>query len=267
MSKKEGEAGGAPATEEVKVDAFGGEGDHPAPPTENEGGEGKKDEKKFDTIPDDHPTIVALKKQIDDVKAEYGGNLSGQRDVIDKLEKKIDALSKGTAAEGEDANVLFKKEDIKWSKDLTKEQRDEMTETEIKQMDEIAGMKESQNKIFAQLNKDGKTETAVADIQGWVKDSARELSRGEDGKLNTELANQIIESVKQFALEGLTEDQVKERVANAAKLVPDYKAPKEQGGKKGKTVAAGGAADDPFGVDAVVANVQKGKNNKGSYQL
>jgi len=264
------------------TDAFGQPTDPETKPAEGEGegegvnGEGENGKKKEEdknavAIPDDHPTIVALKKQIDDVKAEYGGNLSGQRDVIKRLETEIETLKKGGkpdgAGEGESGeDVLFK--DIKWSKDLSKEEKEEMTDTEIKQMDEIARMQEAQNKMYAEMQNKGKTEETkkAEDVQSLVKDTAKELAKEEsDGKDNIELANQIIESVKQFNLEGLSEAEVKERVARARKLLPDYEPPKEQTKKNGKTVDTTKVNDDPFGVDKIIEEATSGDD--GNYKL
>lgn len=272
----------APAEGEVKdnsqdtpaMDAFGQPTAPETKPTgegEGEKGEGEKgkEKKEFASIPDDHPTIVALKDEIKKVKDEYGGNLSGQREVIKGLQDKIDALTKGKGGEGAgdgEEDVLFKKEDIKWSKDLTKEEREEMTETEIKQMDEIATLKEAQNKIYAEGKKkerDGVKEK-VEDLNSLVKNTAKELAKKEDGTVDTDLANQIIESTKQFNLEGLDEATVKARVETARKLLPDYQPPKEQITKKGKPVDGGKPTDDPFGVDAIVEEASKGSDGKYS---
>lgn len=246
--------------DEPVVDAFGNS-DKPAEykPKEEE----KKEEKKFEAIPDDHPTIVSLKGEIQKVKDEYGGNLSGQREVIKGLEAKIEALGKGKATEeGGEEDVIYKKEEIKWSKDLTKEEKDDMTDTEIKQMDEIARMKEAQNKLYsAQVKASKGAETAkVTDLNSLVQATAKELAGG-----NVELANQIIENSKQFSFEGLSEAAVKERVANAAKLLPDYKPAKEQPSKNGAPVKKASADTDPFGVDKIVEEATK--KTAGSYAL
>lgn len=257
-----------PTPEVAKTDAFGVEEQAPAPAAQADG-EGKKEEKKeYAPIPDDHPTIVGLKTQIEDIKREYGGNLSGQRTVIAGLEAKIAELQAGgkaTEAAQADEDVLFK--DIKWSKDLTKEEREEMTDREIQQMDEIAAMKEAQNKMYAEQKKATKTEqtTKVEDLNASVQSIAKELSKGEDGKDNTELANQIIESAKMFNLEGLTPEQLKERVTAAAKLVPDYKPVKEQAQPKGKTVNNAASDTDPFGTDQIIKEAQAQRG--GDYTL
>lgn len=274
---KEEENKGADNSQETSTDAFGQPTDKPETKSEEkEEGDGKgkeekgekKDDKKFDNIPEDHPTIVALKDEIKKVKDEYGGNLSGQREVIKGLQDKIDALTnKSEKKDDAEEDVLFKKEDIKWSKDLTKEEREDMTDTEVKQMDEIAKLKEAQNKIYADGKKKEKEShnSKVEDLQSLVKSSAKELAKKEDGTVDTDLANQIIENVKQFNLEGLDEATVKVRVETARKLLPDYKAPTEQIKKNGKTVDNTKPSDDPFGVDKIVEEASKGSD--GNYAL
>lgn len=270
--KKAAEAAAAAAKgedtpKEAEIDAFGNNNKAPVPPAkENKGGEGGK---KYDPIPEDHPTISALKKQIDEVKSSYGGNLVAQRDVIKRLEAEIETLKKGKdekKEEGKDGeDLLFK--DIKWSKDLTQEERDEMTETEIKQMDEIAAMKDAQNKLYSKQQEKAKNEEKkeVDDLNNAVRDTAKELAKGEDGKDNVELANQIIEASKMFNLVGLSVDEVKERVKMAAQHVPNYKPPKEQIKKDGKAVRTGGTVEDPFGVDRIIEEATSGGD--GNYTL
>jgi hypothetical protein len=266
------------APEPAKTDAFGvtdnqaAEVAKPAADKEPAGsGDTGKGDKKYEPIPDDHPTVVALNKQIEDAKSSMGGNLTKQREIITGLEKKIADLTEGKGAPANaaaaDEDVLFKAEDIKFSKDLTKEQREEMTDREIAQMDEIANMKVAQNKIYAESRKATKTvETAkVDDVNATVQATARALATGEDGKENLELANQIIENTKQFNLDGLDEAAVKERVANAARLLPNYTPPKEQSRTTTKTVTPPAASDDPFGVDQIVKEATSQK--KGDYSL
>lgn len=260
---------------EAETDAFGNDNKAPvAPKKEEDKGKGGEGSGKYAPIPEDHPTISALKQQIEEVKREYGGNLSGQRDVIKRLESEIETLRKSggkgeKGKEGKDEDnkdLLFK--DIKWSKDLTNEEREEMTETEIKQMDEIASMKEAQNVLYAESKKKEKTDETkkVEDLNNTVRSTALEMAKAASGKDNTELANQIIEAVKMFNLTGLSEAQVKERVQMAAQHVPTYKAPKEQTNKGGKVVKTEGAGgDDPFGVDKIIEEATSGGN--GNYAL
>lgn len=236
-------------------------------------GDGKKDDgKKFEPIPEDHPTIVALKNEIQQVKDSHGGNLSKQREIIKGLEDKIATLTKGGAAPAatddgkDDPNLPFP--DVKFSKDLTKEEREEMTDNEIRLMDQLAATQDYQNKQYLASKKQAaeQTETQTVNVNTTVQNTAKELSKGEDGKENLDLANEIIESVKQFNLEGLSEAEIKDRVNKAAQLLPSYTPPKEQIKKPGNPVKENPTnSDDPFGVDQIVEEVANRKG--GSYDL
>ena len=186
-------------------------------------------------------------------------NIRAMKEAIKSLESRIKGKGdgeKGGGGEGE-VEALFK--EIKTSKDLTAEQKEEMTDTEIKQMDEIAALKTGMNNLATLIKKGQNPEKGQVDIQSTVKDSAKELAAG-----NKELANLIIESVKKFNLEGLTEDEIVMRVGEAAKLVPTYKPPKEQPtGKDGKPAGGGGSDTDAFGVDKIVEEVFAKKENTG----
>lgn len=250
--------------EEVKTDAFG-MGENPEPKKEE-----KKEEKKGDTIPEDHPTVVSLKEQIQKISSDKEGmsaNLTAQRELIKSLQDKVDQLTTkgGDNTKDGEVDVLYK--DIKWSKDLTDEEKEEMTETEIRQMDEIAEMKTKQNELYAESQKKNKEQESKKsdDIQSLVKSTALELSKDEDGKESVELANQIIESTKQFNLEGLDDKTIIERVGMARKLLPDYTPPKETVTKKGKTVKGTSTDEDPFGVDTIIDEVSEGSD--GNYAL
>lgn len=270
MAKKEGggeaeEQKVAPEVEEKGENVFGEDTDAPAE------AEKKEEKKKFEAIPEDHPTIVALKSEIEKVgkdKDSMGGNLSAQRDLIKTLEGKVEALMKGGKQEKEgEADVLYK--EIKWSKDLTEEEREEMTATEIKQMDMIAEMQTQQNKMYGEMQKKGKDEEGgkVEDLNKTVQAAAKALSKDEDGTEDTDMANQIIESFKamKFDVTGLSAEEIAKRVAVAASQVPDFKPQKEQGTKKGKTVKKDGDSTDPFGVDKIVEEATR--PNSGGYAL
>lgn len=237
------------------VDAFGNS-DNPEPEKKEE------PQKKYEDIPQDHPTVVKLNQEIERVKSEYGSNLSGQRKVIEQLEKDLEEFKKsgGKEEKKDEEDVLYK--EIKWSKDLTDEEREDMTETEIKQMDEIAEMKTKQNDIYKSQNSNKKQEESkkADDMQSLVKETALAIAQEETGTEDVDLANQIIESVKQFNLEGLDVKTIKERVATARKLLPDYTAPKETVTKKGNTVKATSSETDPFGTDAIVESVSSQRN-------
>jgi hypothetical protein len=90
---------------------------------------GKEDTKELDI--ENHPFVQTLRKEVENIKSEYGASLSGQRTVIKNLEKKIAELQSGKSpADGKQEGVPFK--DIKRSKDLTKDERDAMTEVELR---------------------------------------------------------------------------------------------------------------------------------------
>ena len=182
-------------------------------------------------------------------------NIRAMKESIKRLEAQVGKKE----GEGQDeTEALFK--EIKTSKDLTAEQKDEMTDTEIKQMDEIASLKQGMNNLATLIKKGqgGEKESGVVDVQGIVKNTAKELAGG-----NKELANLIIESVKKFNLTDMDEDGIAARVAEAATLVPTYKPAKEQASGKGGKAAGGGTETDPYGVDKIVDDVFKKKENTG----
>lgn len=242
-----------------------GEGEHDV--TGEGEGDGKK-EKKFDAIPEDHPMIIALRKEIVDVKTEYGGNLSGQRDAIKILEGKIEALTSGKGGEKDKDGefVLFK--DIKRSKDLKPEERENMTEAEIRQMDENADIKDGQNKIYAEMMGGKKKEEtgAVEDRNNAVRTEAMALAKASAGKEDTALANQIIEAFNMYDQSKIKPEQVKEFVLKAASGLSTYKAPKDAKTIKGNAVKDGGDGSDPHNVDKIVEEAHKAGKG-GGYAL
>jgi hypothetical protein len=248
----------------VKVDAFGSATGEPAPevtPKEEGKPEAKKD---AIVIPDDHPTIVALKAQIESVKSEYGSNLSGQRDVIKRLEQQITELGgKKDADKDEDKNLPFKPEEIVYSKDLSKEKLDDMTDNEIKLHDELMKNREVMNAQARERNAERKQQdtSKVTDLNASVRSIALELA-GND----TEVANSIIESSKQFNLTGLTQEELKARVTTAHTLIPNYKPKTEPITRNGAPVKTTTDSKDPFGTDKIVSEVE-GKRNGKTFSL
>lgn len=247
-----------PAQVEVKV----GEDGKPIEP--------KKEEKKFDTIPEDHPIVVALKQQIEDIKREYGGNLSGQREKIAKLEKQIsDRIDgKGKTEEGDVSHLPFDPKKIVFSKDLPKDKLDDMTDNEIKLHDELMTNREVMNKQAqerfeekqrVESEKQENEERKVEDLNTSVRTYAKELAGGDEAT-----ANLIIEKSKKFNLTGLNEKELKETIEEAYKLLPTYKPPKEQTiQKKGGAVKTGGeSAEDPFGTSKIVEEVASKQSGK-----
>lgn len=209
-----------------------------------------------------------MTKKIED----YGKNNSNQRLIIDNLTKKLEEFSKGKS--GEEEGILYK--DIKRAKDLTKEEQDEMSATELKQFDEIATLKEGLNNLAKMMQsketpKEEKTEAPVDDgdlnlnkiddFKKEAKDIAKEIA-GND----IDMANKILKEFNEFAgNDKLDRTQLKERMIKASKLVPEFKPVKEQPTKKGSPVAGGEAQADPFGIDAIVEGASKGSD--GSYAL
>lgn len=254
---------------DVKVDAFGSpiNGEPQLPPSKDEGGEGDKGKKDTIVIPDDHPTIVALKAQIEQVKNEYGSNLSGQREVIKNLEAKLKEF--GEKKQGEDKSYLpFKPEEIVFSKDLSKEKLDDMTDNEIKLHDELMKNRQIMNQQAeerrnAELDGVRKAEETnkVTDLNASVRSIALELA-GND----TAIANAIIESSKQFNLAGLNEADLRIRIENSAKLVPNYKPKTEPVTKRGGVAPTDGGGADPFGTDKILAEVE-GKRSGKTFSL
>ncbi len=240
---------------------------------EEETGEGKEKEEEKDKGDEKSAEVVALETKLQ----EYSTNLSGQGDVIKKLQDKISALEKGGESKegaGEE-NVLFK--DIKTSKDLTEEQREDMTETEIALFDANARQQEAMNKMFETINNQSKqsNDAKVDDLNSTARVEAIRLAE-EAIKTSPELAvdskelsDKIIVEFNEFNNEGLTAEKLIERMKKALNNVNGYTPPKEQETKtaQGKNAVKDGAGKgkDPFGVDAIVASVKS--ENKGDYSL
>lgn len=257
------------------------------PPVEAPAEEPKKDkdgkpvvEKKSDAEDiENHPAVVALRTKIE----EFSTNLTGQRTAHEKevaeLNKKLaDALTGKKPEEG--AEVMFK--DIKFSKDLTKEERDDMTDAEIALFDQNANMQVAMNKMFETVSTVGKKteetvktveEQKVEDLNASAKVEAVRLA-DEAIKTNPtlakdarELADKIIVEFNEFNNVGLTPEKLLERMKKALNNVSGYVPPKEavQHKPTGDPVSGGGKPTDQFGVDAIVAGVNK--KNDGNYDL
>lgn len=226
-------------------------------------GKGKEGEGKGKEGAGESALVEGLRKEIADIKKEYGGNLSGQRDKITTLEDKIKEL---TGEKKPDTSAfVYDPKDIKRVKDLTKEEQEEMTETEKKQMDELADMKERMNTLAAGQVKDKKDEATrkAGEVESFVQTEAKKLAGDDKDHLN-----QIIESFNKmkFNTEGMTNEEIAERVVIADKARPDYKAPKEQKNQRGGAAKEGDAkGDDPFGNKAIIEEAKKGKG--GAYAL
>lgn len=243
--------------------------------TDDKGG---NDNSGADAI-ENHPKFKEMQSKLDSL----GGNLSGQNKIINNLKKELENAKKngagaGSGNETQADGVLFK--EIKTSKELSQEERDEMTETELKQFDEIATLKKGMNDLAKMIagkkgddsgdgdgegDDDGEIfigdDTPVIDFKGEVKAIALKLA-GDD----VDMANSIIAEFNQFAgNDKLNKQQLAERLSKSAKLVDGYKPIKEQPTKRGKTVGTDGSKEDPFGNNAIVESVRKNQN--GNYSL
>ena len=242
------------------ADVFGSENKDPEPPKDGEDDKGDKGGDKGGK----EPTLAELQQQLKDANekiASMGGNLSGQRDLIKRLEAQIDSKNAGGKKDGaEDISHLpFDPKTIVFSKDLPKEKLEDMTENEIKLHDELMQNREIMNKQAQERHdeKKGAETKKVDDLNSLVRNTAKELAKGDEA-----LANQIIESAKQFNLSGLNEEEVKERIENAHKLLPTYKPPKEPVTKKGGAIKEGADKDDPFGTSKIVDEVASNRSGK-----
>lgn len=172
--------------------------------------------------------------------------------------------AKRTGAAAEQFEAPYPDSELVLAKDLPKEEQDEMTEREKKMHDDGVKMKQRFNddakKAFDkeqeakadEINEDALTEDEADEF---VKASAKYLAKGD-----TKIANQIIRKYNQFNNEGLTEEQIEDRLVDAAKLVKGFKKVKEQPtGKKGKVVKKKGSKS---GLDSIVDSIDAGGAKK-----
>lgn len=234
----------------------------------------KKDTDTKDKPVEKTANEIALEAKVlalENDKTSMSTNLINQGKLIEDLRKgkNLDKDGKPTdVVEDKDIPVPYKAEDIKFSKDLTEEERDAMTKTEITLFDSLADMKVKANeqaikdfKKEREMIDKNKGEDAVKDLNGKVREIALLLAENDPTK-----ANEIIESAKRFNLVGLDEATLKARIEDAQRLLPDYKPPKEQIKKDGEAVKNNdGTKDDPFGSTKIIEEAQKG--NTGNYAL
>jgi len=224
----------------------------------------KKDDKGADDI-EKNPIVVALRTELKTTKDELGGNLSGQREKSEKREGQLKDCMAGKKPPVEGASAfIYDPATIKRVKDLPTDEQEEMTDTEKKQMDELADMKEHMNALFAagakkETDEKKETETTVAKQ---AQTEAKKLA-GDD----TAVANAIIANFNKFAgNDRLTPEEVTARIADANRMRSDYKPPKESPSPRGRAAGGGdGKADDPFGNIAIIDEAKKGRT--GAYQL
>lgn len=230
----------------------------------------KKEEKPVETDPLKHPSVVAALKERDDKIEKQSNDLSGQGKALREVNKRLKALEAGKPAAG-DQNVDLPHKEIKRSKDLTSAERDEMTQREIQQMDEIAAMKDRENKAALEAHDAKKKADAAAagddddededeDEEEKKREKAKEPAAFRDAAIeklsggDAERKRELKEAAKLISFEGLkTAEEIEARVKLAAeKFIPKWTPPKEQAspaGNGGKPVEGGGAvADDPHDV-------------------
>lgn len=263
---KDDDTSGGKQDNDVVIDVFGSDNKDPQPPKDGEDDKGKDDKGADDKNKGGkEPTLAELQQQLKEANekiASMGGNLSGQRELIKTLESQIkDKNGSGGKKDGaEDTSHLpFDPKTIVFSKDLPKEKLEDMTGNEIKLHDELMTNREIMNKQAQERfdEKKGAESKKVDDLNSLVRDTAKTLAKGDET-----LANSIIESSKKFNLTGLNEEEVKQRVAEAHKLLPDYRPPKEPVTKKGGAIKEGADKDDPFGTSKIVEEVASQRNGK-----
>lgn len=246
----------------------------PEVPVEEKKEEGKKDDTAKTDDLEKNPLVVQLRKDITDLstnlekesgdKKSMGENLSAMRKRLEKLEKG----DKEGAAE-----PVFKKEEIKRVKDYSKEEQDEMTPAFKEQVEANADMKERINKLVADQTEgaaktaaDGEKAAEELEAQEEFEKTAQAVSLKLAGN-DKDMANKILVEFNQFANnDKLDEKGIEERMAKAAKLVSDYKPPKEQTSQRGGAAPANDNAADPHGVDKIIEGVQQSRKG-GTYTL
>lgn len=250
-------------------------------------GEKKQEEKKEDADPTKDPRVLALLKERDDKIEKQSIDLSGQGKAIREINKKLKALGHSEAGAG-DATFEPPHKEIKRSKDLTDSERDEMTQREIQQMDELAAMKDRENKaaeaahkskLEAGKNKGGgeeedddeddeaeKARKAASEPKALLEVEIETLSSGDPEK-----KRELREAAKLISFEGLkTKEEIAARLKLAAeKFIPKWTPPREQvspAGNGAKPVEGGGsAADDPHDVMKFVRQAKQ--SNRGNFSL
>jgi len=187
---------------------------------------------------------------------------------IRNMRRRIKELEKG-GGNASDVEVDLPYKDVKFSKDLSEDERDSMTEIELKQHDQIAEMQTRINNDVLEAHKKA-TEGSGDDDDGEVldKSESKDFARTQALKLakgKKKVANEILEEYNRFNNEGLTEAQITENLERANRLRPDYQPPKQQARRKGKAVKSG-SKSDPFGVDTIVEEAS-GSGDKETYNL
>lgn len=228
----------------------------------------------IDTVIDDSkltPTerMTKMAEELGTLKANLESSTSLHKkkdDDIRAMAEKIKAFEKGNGGapaggQEQDGDVPFK--EIKTSKDLTDDEKDEMTDAEIRSLDEMAVLKQTINQQARDLAKSKGGDGAV-DVSQTVKDTALVL-----GDNDAETANKIIEAFNgaKFNTKDMTADEVQKAVALVAGTITGYKPPKEDSIRPGTgKPAVNGTKEDPYGVNKIVQQVAK-QTTSETYQL
>ncbi|OGG65125.1 hypothetical protein A2Z56_02440 [Candidatus Kaiserbacteria bacterium RIFCSPHIGHO2_12_45_16] len=224
-----------------------------------------KDEKKEEPKKEADPVALAQQvgtlteqvKQLNDKNLKKDEDIRAMADKIKRYEKENGGEQKG--GEKQEGDVLFK--EIKTSKDLTADEKEEMTDAEIKALDEMAALKTTMNQMHQALN--AKTAAPEFDVAGSVKEKAL-AAAGND----VEVANKIIDAFngQKFNTKEMTAEDVQRAIDLVSKTVTEFKPKKEETVIPGQGKPAGTSKSDPHGVDGIIKSVQK-QSEGGTYEL
>ena len=256
--------------EEGAGDEGGDEGD------DKDDKKGGKDGKEGDDDDGEVDDEIDLAKETDPEKLRkaalrYKNSSDVKSESIRNLRRSRREGKSDTSGQGSSFEAPWKGEDVTYSKDLPKEQRDKMTDNERKLHDDLVKVREQLNTDAKSRfdadeakKKEGFNPDVVLDdeIEDVAKEEALVMAKGDRKK-----ANEIIKQFNKFNNSGLTEAQLVERLTDAARLagVSASRAPKDQTQmKNGKPVKK--SASDPYGVNAIVDSVASG-GVKQNYSL
>ena len=219
-----------------------------------------------------HPTVVKMNEDI----SNMSHNLSEQGKLIKKRDARIleleKALQNGGGGGERDGDFVPPNKEIKRSKDLTDDERDDMTTREIEMMDKLADAQDKENKAAEAAHKAAskKKEPEVDKEPKDGEDTPAKLLEAEIEALSggdAERKRELKEAATLTNFNGLTtKEQIAERLKlGAEKFIPNWQRPKEQQTVMGAAVKTGGGAKDPHNIDQIVREAREGST--GSYLL
>jgi len=235
-------------------------------------------ENKNETVDDadikDHPAYQkALAKN-----KELSTNLSEQGKIIGKKNERIAELTRANPID--ESKFTYQKADIKFSKDLTASEREEMTQAEIDMMDKTA---KAQMKVYEHEMKqatEARDAEVKSEVEAEVEDGGKKLDSterksvidttiGAMAKGDSERERELREVIKKLNLTGMSEEQVKATIEqDAPKLLPNYTPPKENqsAASQSNAVNSGGGNESSEALaDRIIAETEK--NQGGTYEL